>query len=396
MKTLITIFGLCLAWGLLFAVPCQAAEKPELKIHGELEYEFSSGTADDVHPQFQPDKFVIKPKVKFGDFLEMSAQWYCRPTMKSSTGKGGKDNHKHTYKQQKSYLNECHIKFKGLPARSYLDFGLYERAIKDHHSRKTETYSLYGNAFYRDDSLSIAWGNWKKKHKAPPFYWLVSVSEGFKVGHKQPAEQTSNYDGSNKDKLIQDDLDTKNNLKYPELGFNLGINQKFKEAKVDVMGFYYTDKMSKTERTDFEEYLSDDQKGKLKERDRSRVGGQVNVKIGPRRIFAGFLAAKDAGLERTAYVVEVSHKFKLEGREIFKSITPVVSYSGYTIDGEPEFDKAESWDRTQIILAVIIEVLKGVKIKAEYIINDEETGGTGEDPSEIDNNEVLVQLEVKF
>jgi hypothetical protein len=341
---------------------------------------------------------VIKPKAKYGDYLEMSAQWYCRPTVKSSTGKGGEKKHKHTYKQQKSYLNECHIKFKGLPAKSYLDFGLYERAIKEHHSRKTETYSLYGNSFYRDDSLTVSWGNWKKKHKAPPFYWLVSISEGYKIGHKQPAEQTSKYDGSHKDKLIQDDLDTKNNLKYPELGFNLGINQKFGRTKIDLMGFYYADRLKESERSKFEGYLSDDQKDRLEEEnfDRSRVGAQANIGIGNGRLFAAYLAAKDAGLNRTAYVFEALYKFKFKGREVFRSITPVASYSAYTIDGEPTFGKAESWDRNQTIIAFIIGVLKKAKIKAEYIINDEETGGTDEDPSEIDNDEALVQFEVKF
>ncbi|MFQ6083853.1 MAG: hypothetical protein ACE5WD_10930 [Candidatus Aminicenantia bacterium] len=381
-KLFLNFLSLCMILGLFFVVPSQAAEEIEVKIHGELEYEFSTSNAEDIEPQFQLDKFVIQPKVKLGDFLKFSAQWYAR--------QGTKD-------ESESYLNEFHAKFLRLPLDTYLDFGLFERTLKDHHSRITETYSLYGNAFYRDDSMTIAWGNWEKKHKAPPFYWLVSVGEGFKIGHKQPAEQTSKYDGSNKDKMIQDDLGPKISLKYPEAGINIGINQKLGEAKVDLMGFYYTDKLSESERRAFERYLSNDQKAKLDEDNgRQRVGAQANVKIGHSRIFAGFLSAMDAGLGRMSYVFEASYKFKIGEREIFKSITPVVSYSAYTIDGSPEFTKAESWDRTQIILACIIDVLEKTKFKVEYIINDEETGGTGTNPTDIDNNEFLVQLEVKF
>ena len=293
------LFSLSLIMGLSFVCPVQAELKPEVKIHGELEYEYSDSTAKDMESQFQVDKFVIQPKVKYGDYLKLSAQWYCRP-------KGN------------AYLNEFHAKFLGLPLGTWFDAGLYERAIKDHHSRKTETYSLYGNAFYRDDTYGISWGNWKKKHKAPEFYWIVSLAEGYKIGHKQPAEQTSEYDGTNSDKIIQDDRDDKNNLFYPEVGLNLGTNLKFGETKIDVMGFYYTDKLKSSERSKLEEYLSDAQKSKMKEgNDRNRVGGQVNAKIRNCRLFAGFLTADDSGLSRTAYVFEALNKIKLGDRETF-------------------------------------------------------------------------------
>lgn len=379
MKRIVSFFvSLCLVLGFLLVSLVHAEVKPDLKIYGELEYEFSTSEAKDIEAGFQLDKFLILPKVTYGDYLKLSAHYYFRP-------KGN------------SYLNEFHATFIGLPLDSWLDFGLFERAIKDHHSRKTEAYSLYGNSFYRDDSYGVSWGNWKKKHKAPPFYWIVSLTEGYKVGHKQPAEQTSGYDGTSEDKMIQDDLNDSNNLFKPEGGVNLGINQKFGKAEVDVMGFYYSDGLNTAERSAFEVFISTNQKTKLKkDNDRFRTGIQINTNIGNYRFFGGFLAAEDAGLGRTAYVLEALHKFTFNGREIFKSITPVVSYSGYDIEGEPEYTKAESWDRTQIIIAGIIELFEKVNLKIEYVINDEKTGGTGANSSDIDNNEFLVQLEVKF
>lgn len=50
-----------------------------------------------------------------------------------------------------------------------------------------------------------------------------------------------------------------------------------------------------------------------------------------------------------------------------------------------------TWDRNQITLAVIIDILKDSKLKLEYYINDEDIGG-----KDIDNNEFLMQLEIKF
>jgi len=40
---------------------------------------------------------------------------------------------------------------------------------------------------------------------------------------------------------------------------------------------------------------------------------------------------------------------------------------------------------------LITELAKNVKLKTEYYINDEKTGGR-----DVDNNELLVQLEFKF
>lgn len=357
--------------GLFFIDSTIAQEKPEIQveIHGELEYEFSSSTAEDIEPGFQIDKFVIQPKIKYGDYIRMSAQWYARP-------KGN------------SYLNEFHATFINLPFNTWFDTGLFERAIKDHHSRKTETYSLYGNTFYRDDTYGVSFGTWQKKYKAPAFYWIVSLTEGYKVGHKQPAEQVSKYDDTNSDKVAQDDLNDMNDLKFPEFGFNLGGNPQFGNIKLDLMGFLYMDKLNDSEKSNFQTYAPN---AVLDGNDRYRAGAQVNTQISGARIFAAFLAANDAELNRTSYVAEASYKYKFQGRNIFTAIEPVISYSGYNIDTTPSFAVPESWDRTQLIIAGIIDVLDKTKIKVEYVINDETTGNGA-----IDNNEFLVQFELKF
>lgn len=343
----------------------------EFEIHWELEFEFADNTADDVNGGFQVDKFVIQPKYSIDDFLKVSAQFYFR-------SKGN------------PYLNEVHAKFINLPLDTWLDVGLYERAIKDHHSRLTETYSLYGNAFYRDDTYGISWGNWEKKFKAPQLYWIVSVTEGFEVGHVQPGELVPGAGGGD-DKLIQDDLIDTEDLFYPEIGLNVGYNGEFGDVKADIMVFYYSDKLKANEKADLAGYLSLDQQSELDNDNLvSRAGLQGKIAIGDLGLFAGFISANDSGLTRTSYLVEASYKVRLEG-DIFRSITPVLSYSGYTLTGDPDPAIAESWNRSQIILGAIVQMKEKSKLKLEYVINTEDTGN-----GSTKNNEIVLQLEVKF
>ena len=50
-----------------------------------------------------------------------------------------------------------------------------------------------------------------------------------------------------------------------------------------------------------------------------------------------------------------------------------------------------TWDRNQITLVVIIDILQHSKLKLDYYINDKDIGG-----EDIGNNVFLMQLEVKF
>jgi hypothetical protein len=66
-------------------------------------------------------------------------------------------------------------------------------------------------------------------------------------------------------------------------------------------------------------------------------------------------------------------------------------YDDLDVDMGKDSTDSLTWDRNQITLAVIIDILKDSKLKLEYYINDEDIGG-----KDIDNNEFLMQLEIKF
>jgi len=62
-------------------------------------------------------------------------------------------------------------------------------------------------------------------------------------------------------------------------------------------------------------------------------------------------------------------------------------YDDLDVDMGKDSTDSLTWDS----LAVIIDILKDSKLKLEYYINDEDIGG-----KDIDNNEFLMQQEIKF
>ena len=78
-------------------------------------------------------------------------------------------------------------------------------------------------------------------------------------------------------------------------------------------------------------------------------------------------------------------------KELTLSLLTLIRYGRLNTDWTKSFSKPCSWDREMLIIALITELAKNVKLKTEYYINDEKIGGR-----EINNDEVLVQLELKF
>lgn len=342
-----------------------SAKGAEIDIKGELELELveterGSGTYSpkESETHFQLDKFVLQPVVKIGDNLKLDAQLY--------------------FKEGGTKLNEVHTKFSGLAGNTWLDVGLYERWTKDHYSRTTEGYPLIGTAFARDDALTVTWGG-----ERGPLYWMLSAGNGYQVGTKQVAE-----DGGSGQKIIKDGH-SPNDFDKPELGLNFGYVVELGGGELDLLGSYYTDELSADDIAALSGYLpaygSPDNK--------TRIGFGAKYKIGGWKVSAQYIDAEDGHLERDGYAVEIARKIKFEGRDWFTGITPVVSYGELDIGAPYDQDPAlpESWDRDKTIVALIVDLYKNTKIKAEYYLNGEDTGG-----AELDNNEILVQLEVKF
>lgn len=346
----------------------------EIQLKGELEYEFvdteresdsdtpnvSGEDTAEPKPHFQLDKFVLQPIIKIGDDLKFDAQIYVQ--------------------ESKTYLNEFHTKWSHLPLNSWVDVGLYERWAKSFYDRKTEGYPLLGTAFFRDDALTVTWGG-----ELEPLYWMVSAGNGYEMDHKQVAEDSGGIS-----KIIHDDHST-SDFDNPEFGFNIGLRQELFGGQLDLLGFYYVDELSSGDILTLQSFLPSSYTSDND--DKERLGFGAKYEVDSFKIVGMYIDAEDGELDRNGVAVEVSNHFSLLDGKWLSGVRPVFSYSTLEVDDsyDRETTKPESWDREKWMLAFILDLYKNAKLKVEYYINDEETGAR-----DVDNDELLVQLEIKF
>ncbi|MDP7421226.1 MAG: S-layer homology domain-containing protein [bacterium] len=342
-------------------------------LNGELEFELhdaETGAAAEDDLTFGLDKFVLQPKLKVGDNLSFSTQIYVH---ESASGSG-------------AYMNEFHAKFSKLDLfsdSSWLDIGLYERYAKGHYGQITEGYSLPGIAFFRDDAYTLTLGG----VKAGIFDLKFSIGGGYELDEKVIAESAAPAATKKENEIWHDDV---NNAKvWDELEKGINIGAKF--GDFDTLFFYYTDELSAADiallKAGLSGYTSDDNSKDLYGFSTKTTFSGIDCKL-------MYVEAETGDMEREAYAFEFSKKIKLEGnKRYFTAFTPFIAMSEMDIDDR--YDEAlaspMSWDRDKTMYGIIFDFTKNTKLKVEYYVNDEDTGG-----AEVNNDEMLVQLEFKF
>lgn len=347
-----------------------------LEIGGELELELvdteresDSGTfgskTNESETHFQLDKFILVPKVTLNDDI------YMRGELR--------------FGDSSAYLDEWQVYFKNLRFNSYVKVGKDQRFISekilDKFSRKTEGYPLLGKAFWEDQEYAITWIG-----EQGGFAWALSYGDGLDLTRSNITEDTTTAY-----RMLQDD-DNGDDEKH-EIG--VGLRYRFELAEkntLDVTGFSYWDKLSSGEITGNGSSIqtaigsSDSQR---------RVGGRLTWKPGAAMLIGEYITAEDGALERDGWYLQGSYKHKfgypLIADRYLTAVEPVIRYGELDVDTTKVVGDARTWDRERWTLALLLDIYKNIKIKAEYYINDESTGG-----KELDNDELMVQLEVKF
>jgi hypothetical protein len=336
----------------------------KLRLSGELEYEYkdveNDEDTDEPEPHLALDKFALYPRVYLKDNIYLDMQLYFQP-------------------HKKTYINEFHIMFKNTscPVNSYIDLGLFERQIKDHSHRDSEGYPLIGTAFWRDDEYAVRMGGeWSF------LYWSFLVGDGLELGEKQTAEDSS-Y------KIIHDDRKEDSFTGLSEVVANLGYRNDYGDlGKVDLLLFYVYKELS-DEDVDFLRAIPG--YGSSGYDNGYRCGLGADYRIMGLRLYGQYITAEDGWLKRSGWYIQPSYKLKLEQAEYFKACEILFRYGKLDVDLWPDPSNSYTWNREKITLALITDVYENIKLKTEYYINNEDTGD-----EDVDNDELLVQLEVKF
>lgn len=276
-------------------------------------------------------------------------------------------------------LVEGYIDFENLYFNSELRIGLQNRFFRP--GRFTETYPLPGIAFWRSRVLGATW-----KGTYDPVYAYVSVTNGTELDDRQLGEDKSA-------KMISDD-DTEYDMNGDkEVSAGLGIKLDFDPyGKLDLLGFGLTGQLSSDDVTFLQTEVPG--YGFSFNQDKELAGVNLDYSIGEWDLFAQAIAGRDGDLERFSWYTELSYRFKFQGLKYLNSLRPLIRYGELDINMTPQpfmNNGSLTWDREQWLVGAVAELVRNVYFRMEYAFNEEDTGS-----SDVNNNEFLFQLEVRF
>ncbi|MBA3051953.1 MAG: hypothetical protein ABII20_02590 [Candidatus Omnitrophota bacterium] len=331
-----------------------------LKFSGELEFEYVDTGRDGVTPEshFQLDKFNLCPRVKLSEKIELYGQF--------------------TFKADDAYCGETYAVFSKMPLNTSLKVGMDDRFIDGKPGRKTEAVSLIQAAFYNSDSMGLFWSG-----KQESLYWHFSLTNGYKLSETSPSEDKSH-------KFICDAKQYGDSNENKETGFGAGMKHSLADNRsLDVFGFAYISKLSGDDRVLLHAVPG---YGNTENSDGvAMTGAAAEYESADLGLGAEYIVSKYGALKRDGYFLQASYKIKCPSGKCFDSVTPLVRYGKLNVDLPNDILNSLTWDREKITLALIVEIEKNVLLKNEYYINRESTGG-----AEVDNDELLVQLEIRF
>ncbi len=340
-------------------------EKWEIGGELEIEYRDAQGDAKDSQSQFKIDQFYLIPKIKLKENVSMKAE------IAMTDGK--------------TILEEGHVTFAGFPGKTFIKVGLEDRFIK--RSRITETYPLNGSAFWRDDDLGITVGG-----KLDFAYWFFSYTNGLRIAKSATELTTQKVMEDGGAKFLHEDRNVGDESENKEIGFGAGRKQDFGQfGKIDVLGWVFFSKLTPDEVSALNTELASGGYSSLED-SKSMYGFRLTHKWQKKlNCVFEYISTGTGDLDRKGWYIEPSYKFKTPWNRP-KSIVVLIRYND--LDNGLINDPGEvlTWDWQVFTLAGIIEIQKNVKVKLEYSLIDEDTGGA----VDVENNEFLAQLEVKF
>lgn len=330
----------------------------KVEIGGEMELEYKSVENEEIGEAVVGlDKAVLKPKVTFED---SGVKFKAEFEFKEDKGK--------------TKFEEGGVTFTRLPGggKQKLFIGLNEPFVKA--KRHTENYPMLGTALWRDEVWQTAW-----EASEGPTYLGLMAGIAFSLDNKQVGEYK--YEGKNK---IWQFGDGGNEVEKCQYGVKLGT----KREGLDIVGYGFFGKLNKDEidllKKDLPDYTSDS-------KDMSFYGGRMVYEPQDLELVGEFAKATLGREKITTWYAQVAYDIKTEAKTFWKKFIPVVRHGQWKTDSENTDDKPLSWDRTKTLVGVITKLTDKIKIKTEYAMFEEETGGEN-----IDNNEFLTQMEVKF
>jgi hypothetical protein len=371
-----------------------------LSLSGELEYEFKDAEADqaqpsgaDSHARFDLDKFVLSPNIIITDDMSMTGEI--------------------TFTETAGFIDEWTYTWKELPLGTYFKTGLFERFIKEKdfstlYSYETEAVPMIQKAWHENDQLQAQIGGryeFKDTGLLDSVGWAALWGNGLELSTTSP--------GENGGYALTNDADDANDADKNKHEYGVGLTAKFKPVEdyvFEVTGWHFDSNLNQDEQASLRSitgYTTLDAGAAVggvsavddkQERDGWRTSHRWKDFLVTYEMDEG----SDGELDRKGDFVQASYEFKFEPLwkdRYFSLVTPVVRFESYDVEQiQRVYSAQQTWDREMEVYALLFGITNKTLLKVEYYAIEDKSGGTGglTDPKDPDNNEVLVQLEVKF
>ncbi len=416
----------------------------ELKLGGKIELNFvdtqnesaslPGGPTDNPDPHLIFDRLRIEPELDIGRGLE----FYGQIDFLADEGD--------------TFIKEAvlHHRYEKTWFRLDSKVGIEDRFIHiGPNARVTESFPLLGTAFWRDEELALLFaarfgrkGGPKPSKDVEKEYAELMRYTDSALWHSPPLDFSSNpgaftlhfslgggseLDGKSviKDKadlqeIIQDNRKVENTA-LRDVGVGLEYERDFLElGEISILGFYYEDKLDddsvrflQQNLTIFDPLTNQPLAGYgLREESfKRRIGITFRYHLEAFHLLyergidtqpgdgvyltAQYIDAKDGKLERDGFYVQGSYRYSFQkpliGDRYFRYIEPVIRYGELNSNATSFVNLPWSWDREELVFGAVAGLTKKILLKMEYVISDEDTGG-----SDVDNNEFLFQVLVNF
>ncbi len=276
-------------------------------------------------------------------------------------------------------LKKSYVDFGGLPLETEIRAGLQNPIYRP--SRYTEFVPLPGHAFWWARDLGL-----RVKGDYDPVELFFSFSNGMELDEQELGEDDSGWmigldekgfdvDGGKEwtgGIEYSHDFDSFGDIRV--LGF--GVLGSLDHNDVDLL------------QTRVPGY------GQSNKDTREMIGMNVEYDIEEWDFFGQVISGRDGEMDRFGWYAEASYKFEFDGLDYLDELRPLIRYGELdtNLSKRPYSPYGSlTWDRRQWLFAIITELTSHVEFRAEYALNEEETGGP-----DVHNNEWLLQLEVTF
>jgi hypothetical protein len=369
-------------------------------LSGELEWEYKDAEADPAQPtganshaRFDLDKFVLSPFITITDDMSMTGEIVFTET----TGA----------------IDEWEFACRNLPLDMYFRTGYFERFTKEKgfstlYSYETESIPMHQRSWNENDQKQVEIGG-RYEFKDVAFLdsigWVAMYGSGQELSTTSPGENggyalTADGDDS-------DDADKNKN----EHGF--GLTAKFKPVEdyvFEVTSWTFEANLNQDEQATVRAlpgYTALDANASANgvsavDDQQQRSGWRTSHQWKDFLVTYEMAEGSDGELDRKGAFVQASYQFKFDPLwkdRYFNSVTPVVRFDSYEVEDLPRlYSNTQTWDYDMEVYALLLGITHKTLLKVEYYAIGDKTGGTGAltSPEDPDNDEVLVQLEVKF